>query len=65
MGVLTHYEPRDVFSYFEKLCSIPRGSGNTDAVATYLVDFAKEHGLDSYRDAANNVIIRKGGSPGY
>lgn len=65
MGILASYEPKDVFSYFETLCSIPRGSGNTDGVASYLVNFAKEHGLESYRDAANNVIIRKGGSAGY
>lgn len=65
MGVLTNYEPKDVFTYFETLCSIPRGSGNTDGVAEYLMQFAKEHGLDSYRDSANNVIIRKAGSAGY
>ena len=65
MSVLANYEPKNVFSYFEKLCTIPRGSGNTDGVASYLVNFAKEHGLESYRDAANNVIIRKPASAGY
>ena len=65
MGILANYEPKNVFSYFEKLCTIPRGSGNTDGVASYLVSFAKEHGLESYRDAANNVIIRKPASAGY
>ena len=59
MSVLANYEPKSVFSYFEKLCTIPRGSGNTDGIASYLISFAKEHGLESYRDAANNVIIRK------
>lgn len=65
MGVLTNYEPKNVFAYFEKICSIPRGSGNTDAIADYLVQFAKDRDLDSYRDAANNIIIRKKGSAGY
>lgn len=65
MGVLTDYEPKDVFAYFETLCTIPRGSGNTDAVAAYLVRFADDHGLESYRDKANNVIIRKAGTAGY
>ena len=59
MSVLANYEPKSVFSYFEKLCTIPRGSGNTDGIASYLVSFAEEHGLENYRDAANNVIIRK------
>lgn len=65
MSVLANYEPKSVFSYFEKLCTIPRGSGNTDGIASYLISFAKEHGLESYRDAANNVIIRKPASAGY
>lgn len=65
MGVLTDYEPKDVFAYFETLCTIPRGSGNTDAVAAYLVQFADDHGLESYRDKANNIIIRKAGTAGY
>ena len=65
MSVLANYEPKSVFSYFEKLCTIPRGSGNTDGIASYLVSFAEEHGLENYRDAANNVIIRKPASAGY
>ena len=65
MSVLANYEPKSVFSYFEKLCTIPRGSGNTDGIASYLISFAKERGLESYRDAANNVIIRKPASAGY
>lgn len=65
MSVLANYEPKNVFSYFEKLCTIPRGSGNTDGIASYLVSFAEEHGLENYRDAANNVIIRKPASAGY
>ena len=65
MGVLANYEPKEVFKYFEEICSIPHGSGNTDAIAEYLVKFAADHGLEHYRDNANNVIIRKKGSPGY
>ena len=65
MGVLANYEPKEVFKYFEEICSIPHGSGNTDAIAEYLVKFATDHGLEHYRDNANNVIIRKKGSPGY
>lgn len=34
MSVLANYEPKSVFSYFEKLCTIPRGSGNTDGIAS-------------------------------
>ena len=44
MGVLANYEPKEVFKYFEEICSIPHGSGNTDAIAEYLVKFATDHG---------------------
>ena len=29
MGVLSELEPKSVFSYFEQLCAVPHGSGNT------------------------------------
>ena len=65
MGVLAQLEPKEVFSYFETICGIPHGSGNTGPIADYLVKFAQERGLDWYRDSANNVVITKPASPGY
>ena len=54
-----------VFCFFEEISRIPHGSGNTAAIADYLVAFAKERGLYSVRDGANNVIIRKPATEGY
>ena len=65
MAVLAHLQPQEVFAYFEELCAIPHGSGNTTAIADHLVAFAKAHGLEHYRDALNNVIIIKEATPGY
>lgn len=65
MGVLAQLEPKEVFSYFETICGIPHGSGNTGPIADYLVQFAKDNGLEWYRDAANNVVLTKPASPGY
>ena len=56
--------PERVFAWFEKLCSIPHGSGNTKAVSDFLVSFAKEHGLRCIQDESNNVIIFKDASSG-
>ena len=58
-------QPETVFGYFEKLCSIPHGSGNTKAISDYLVSFAEEHKLRYIQDAANNVIIFGEPSQGY
>lgn len=57
--------PESVFGYFEKLCSIPHGSGNTKAISDYLVEFAKEQGLRYIQDATNNVILFAPASAGY
>ncbi len=32
MGILSDLEPKAVFKYFEKICSIPHGSGNTKQI---------------------------------
>lgn len=64
-AVLEHLEPGSVFSFFEELCGIPHGSGNTKAISDYLVSFAEKRGLRCVQDKLNNVIIFKNGSPGY
>ncbi len=55
---------KDFFRFFEEISNIPRGSGNTEKIADYLVDFAKERALTHHRDAFNNVIIKKDASQG-
>ncbi len=65
MGKLSHLKPHAVFSRFEDLCGIPHGSGNMEKISSFCLDFAKAHGLFAYRDAANNVIIKKDGAIGY
>ena len=56
--------PESVFYYFEQLCAIPHGSGNTKAISDYLVSFAREHGLRYIQDESNNVIIFQEGTAG-
>ena len=46
---LNELSPSEVFSYFEKICSIPHGSGNTGMIADYCLEFAKLHGLKAGR----------------
>lgn len=65
MAVLGQLEPRRVFHYFEELCAIPHGSGNTGALSDWCVDFARARGLEHYQDNAGNVIIIREASSGY
>lgn len=52
---------RTPIDFFNEITKIPRGSGKEDKIAEYLVNFAKDHGLEYVRDEHNNVIIRKNG----
>ena len=65
MAALKGLKPEKVFEYFEKLCSVPHGSGNTKLISDLCVGFAKELGLRYRQEACNNLIIWKDGSAGY
>ncbi|MET0016394.1 beta-Ala-His dipeptidase [Oscillibacter sp.] len=65
MAVLDQLEPKKVFRFFEEMCAIPHGSGNTKAVSDWCADFAKKRGLEYHQDAANNIIIIKEATAGY
>lgn len=65
MGVMKDMEPKRVLAIFEELCAIPHGSGNTEAIAAYCLQFAKERGLWAVKDRGGNVIIKKPASVGY
>ena len=55
MAVLESCEPKRVFHYFEEICKIPHGSGNTKQISDYLVQFAKDHGLKYIQDEMNKI----------
>ena len=42
---INELSPLEVFSYFQEICAIPHGSGNTGMIADYCLEFAKLHGL--------------------
>ncbi len=65
MRKLDGLKPEKVFFYFEEICSIPHGSGNTDKISDYCVEFAKKHNLEYVKDSFNNVIIKKAATDGY
>lgn len=65
MSKLAGLEPQQVFRYFEDLCGIPHGSGNTKGVSDYCAAFAREHGLSCIQDEMNNIIIVKEATKGY
>lgn len=63
MNVLDH--SIDCLKYFEEITRIPHGSYHEEKIADYVCEFAKNHGLEYFRDEMHNVIIYKDASPGY
>ena len=63
--LLDELESGKVFYFFSEISKIPHGSGNTEALARYCVNFADERGFKSYRDEYGNIMIFKDGTSGY
>ena len=61
---LAGLQPAAVFDYFEQICAIPHGSGNTKMISDYLVNFAKAQDLRYIQDEHNNVILFADGTCG-
>ena len=56
---INELSPSEVFSYFQEICAIPHGSGNTGMIADYCLEFAKLHGLKARKDGDNSFISIK------
>ena len=58
-------QPKAVFEIFDQITKIPRPSKKEEKIRKYILDFAKEHGIDAHADEIGNVIMRKGATPGH
>ncbi len=56
---LSQLSPERVFYYFGEICKIPHGSGNTQKISQYLIDFAKNSQLRYKIDKVGNIAIYK------
>ena len=65
MSVIQGREPASLFRFFEEISAIPRMSYHEEKIADYLVEFAKQRGLEYHRDAQHNVFIQKPATHGY
>ncbi len=65
MKILENINPKRVMSFFEDICAIPHGSGNTKKISEYCLNEAKKMGLKALTDSMNNVIIKKSASKGF
>lgn len=57
-------EPLSVWRHFASLTRIPRGSGNEEAAAAFVIAHAKRLGLAWRQDSAGNVLVSKPAAAG-
>ena len=50
-------EPKLLWKHFDKILSIPHGSGNEAQLAEYLLSYAKSKDLQAEQDESGNVVI--------
>ena len=58
-------EPTALWAHFDHILTIPRGSGNEDAMRAYVLEVADRNGLEHQQDAIGNVVVRKPGTRGH
>ncbi len=61
---LSKLEPKSLWENFIAICDIPHPSKKEEEIAKFLEEFGKNLGLESERDEANNVIIKKPATKG-
>ncbi len=57
-------QPERLWHYFEEVLNIPRPSKKEEKIVAWLMDFGREHQLETLRDDVGNVVIRKPATPG-
>jgi dipeptidase D len=61
---IRNLEPKAVWGFFYELTRIPRPSRHEEAIQEFMVSFGEKLGLETVKDSAGNVIIRKPATPG-
>ena len=62
--IIKDLDPQIVWKNFYLLTQVPRPSGHLARVQQFLLDWAKEHGIEAFKDGAENIVMRKPATPG-
>src|SRR5690606_8761191 len=57
-------EPKAIWQHFDDFNAVPRASKKEERVIQFALDFGKNLGLQTEKDAVGNVIIRKPATSG-
>lgn len=64
MSSITELSPKLVWQWFDKICSIPHPSHHEQALADFIIQWAKQKQFWVEQDAAGNILIRKAATAG-
>lgn len=64
MSSITELSPKLVWQWFAKICSIPHPSHHEQALADFIIHWAKQKNLWVEQDQAGNILIRKSATAG-
>ena len=59
MTFVSELEPRDLWTHFDTILTIPRGSKNERQVIDYVLSVANRYSLESEQDTTGNIVVRK------
>ena len=62
--IIKDLDPQIIWKNFYLLTQVPRPSGHLARVQQFLLDWAKEHGIEAFKDGAENIVMRKPATPG-
>ena len=64
MSEIRNLQPKAIWENFYLLTQVPRPSGHLEKIQKFLLDWAKEKGVEAKLDDAGNVIMYKPATPG-
>ncbi len=59
MSEIKNLKPECIWRNFDALTQVPRPSGHLEKVQQFLLDFAKQAGVEAFKDNAENIVMRK------
>ena len=64
MSEIKNLQPECIWRNFDLLTQVPRPSGHLEKIQQFLLDFAKNAGVEAFLDPAGNIVMKKPASPG-
>ena len=64
MSEILNLKPECIWRNFHALTQVPRPSGHLERIQQFLLDFAAKAGVEAFKDAGGNIVMRKPATPG-